>query len=234
MLFDPSGTGNETARTWESCRKDFATMSDTRWQWVGIAVASTLVIFGLVLAVSAEHTPGYLVTLAGTSPSGSSTTLRFNASVSRADRIVPGDFFRIVDVAGYVDGSISAPPGWTATLESVSPAPPADPARVDDPAFPNLVFRYDGPGSIRGPILLKGFSARSTSGDPRAIRGFDARSTRVVGPEAGRSIVSRGDVRGPGAVPEPAGFISTTLGALLLAILAYAGRRHRRPRPLLA
>ena len=99
------------------------------------------------------------------------------------------------------------------------------PKRGDDPAAANLVFTYTGPEPIAGPDLLQGFTARSISGTPKAVRGFDGRSTRATGPAAGSKVSSSGDVRGPGSVPEPASLLSACLGVIILGIV-YA-HRHR-------
>lgn len=207
-------------------------MRDSRWQWIGVGLAAALVVPGFFLARPVGHRPGLQVTLAAVTPSGSSTTLRYQASVSGADRIDPRDYFRITDLPGFVPGSVAAPPGWSVTTEPTSrPEPGAASRRGDDPAVPNLVFTYDGPFPILGPVLVKGFSARSTTGSPRATRDFVGLSTRATGPGAGTKVASGGDVGKPGAVPEPASLFSSCLGVIILGVV-YAQRHRRKLRDL--
>lgn len=208
-------------------------MKDSRWQWIGVGLAAALVVPGFFLTPPVEHRPGFRVTLAALTPSGSSTTLRYQASVSGTDRIDPKDFFRIADLPGLVAGSAEAPPGWSVTTEPSSrPEPGAGSRRGDDPTLPNLVFTYEGPIPILGPVLVKGFSARSTSGSPRADRGFVGLSTRATRPGEGTKVASAGDVARPGAVPEPASLFSSCLGVIILGVV-YA-QRHRRKLRVLA
>jgi hypothetical protein len=80
-----------------------------------------------------------------------------------------GDGFTIFDFGGYVDGSIFAPTGWTATpqlLGSVLTAPPPV-GYVDDPAAINLLFTWQGPAiigpqKVGPPIALGEFGATTT------------------------------------------------------------------------
>lgn len=207
-------------------------MRDTRWQGFGLILAAGLVVPGFFMAGPVERRPGFQVTLAGTAPAGSSTTLFYHASVPSSDRIDRQDVFRIIDPPGLVAGSAAAPAGWTVTTESISPGPkPASSSTPDDdPALPNLVFTYQGAAPIVGPVLVKGFSARSTSGTPRAVRWFVGRSTRATDPGIGTKVVSAGAVGRPGAVPEPASLLTSCLGLIVLGIV-YA-HRHRRNHPV--
>ena len=205
-------------------------MKDTRWQWIGLVLAAVLVIPGFFLAKPAERPPGFQITLAATTPSGSSTTLVYHASISAGERIDHLDAFRVADPPGLVAGSALAPVGWTVTTEPTSRAP--SPKRGDNPALPNLVFTYVGPTPIVGPVLLKGFSVRSTSGSPRAVRGYTGVSTRATGPNAGTKVTSAGDIGKPGAVPEPASLLSSCLGVIILGMV-YAQRHRRKLRGLI-
>jgi hypothetical protein len=204
-------------------------MSTTRWQAIALALAAALVGLGVYLAGAGAHRPGLNVTLASATPAGSSILVRYRASLSSAERINRHDFFRIIDVRGYVDGSASAPDGWSVTAERISPAATGGPAVDDAPSVPNLVYTYTGSTPIAGPVTLAGFSARSTSGVPRAVRQFVGRSTRATGPGAGDPVVSAGDIRGPGVVPEPASLVSGIVGLILLGFV-YACRHRRRLR----
>ncbi len=127
---------------------------------------------------------------------------------------------------GYVPGSAEMPAGWAVASEVTSRGP-TRPTRGDDPAVANLVFTYLGPEPIGGPVPIRGFSARSTSGTPRAIRGYLAQSTRAAGRFAGSKISAAGDVRGPGKVPEPGSLISTCLGVIILGIVYASAHRQK-------
>ncbi len=203
-------------------------MKDVRWQGIGLALAAGLVIPGIFLTGAADPRPGVRVTLAGTAPAGSSTTLQYHAWVSAKDRIDQGDDIRIIDPPGLVQGSAQAPAGWSVSTEPTSPT--VDRTYSDDPALPNLIFRHVDSRPITGPLLLKGFTARSTSGAPRAVRSFVAQSTRTGNPGKDLKVESSGMIGKPGTVPEPASLVSSCLGVIVLGIV-YA-RRHRHNRPV--
>ncbi len=210
---------------WERFEMVFRFLSHSRWPRIALVVAATLAIPAVFLAGLASNLPRFSVALADTIASGSSTTLRYHALIPSGDRIEPGDAFRIIDVPGYVVGSAEAPAGWAVASEWISPGP--RPTGGDDPSVANLAFTYLGPAPIVGPAPLRGFSARSTSGTPRAVRGYLAQSTRAVGRFAGSKISAAGDVRGPGKVPEPGSVISTCLGVIMLGIVFASTHRQK-------
>ena len=203
--------------------------SNSRWPRFVLVVAATLAIPAVFLAGPASNRSGFSVALADAIASGSNTTLRYHALIPSGHRIERADAFRIIDVPGYVAGSALAPADWAVGTEWTSPtqAPGLRPTRGDDPRVANLIFTYLGPEPITGPVPLAGFSMRSTSGTPRAVRGYLAQSTRATGRFAGSKIPSAGDVHGPGKVPEPGSLISACLGVIILGFVYASAHRQK-------
>jgi len=71
-------------------------------------------------------------------------------------------FFTIYDFTG-LDSVISAPSGWSASVQPVG-ITPTDVVPSDDPAIENVTFSYNGP-LISGPMPLGDFVLTSQDGD---------------------------------------------------------------------
>src|SRR4051794_23590854 len=113
------------------------------------------VVGGLVLLAlaSGQAHAGFTVSLDPGSPTGAGPyTYSYTATIPVGDQIAAGDFFRIYDFNGYVDGSITAPAGWTPSVALVNATPPPNVflSHADDPTIPNLVFTYTGAAPIPG------------------------------------------------------------------------------------
>lgn len=192
----------------------------------GMTSLLTAAVVGLaVLAGGAQKAEaGFTITLASISGSGP-YTWNYTAAITASDEIRTGDFFRIYDFYGYVPGSITAPAGWTATVQNSSPTPPPDVfvPLGDDPAVPNLIFTYTGAATIAGPTTIFNFTAQSDFGALGPLKNFVGRNTQGTGANVGDRVDVVGNVRVP-AVPEPASLISTSLGVVALGLF-YARRR---------
>jgi hypothetical protein len=194
-------------------------------------MTAVLCVAGLLGVGVSDARAGFTITLATGSPTGSGPyTYSYTASIPDGDQINNGDFFRIYDFYGYVNGSISAPSGWTATTQNSTATPPPNVilSHGDDPSVPNLIFTYSGTAPVVGPASITGFTAQSVFPLPPVgtIKDFVGRDTKSTGPTAGTPVDSIGDVRVP-AVPEPTSVLSSGLGIILLGF-GYAVRSRRK------
>lgn len=197
--------------------------------------ASTIVFLGALGGAFglAEARAGYTVELDSTAPSGGNTLFDYAAAVTGKDTITTGDYFTVIDFAGYVPGSIKAPAGWTATTEMTSSllTPNFPLTHGDDPAIPNLVFTYNGWTPITSNTAVAGFSAVSIYGNANSFKDF----VGTVTSDIGRTVTSFGDINvptfgfpSPAPAPEPSSLISGGIGVLIFGI-GYARRRVRPP-----
>lgn len=77
--------------------------------------------------------------------------------------VTSGDYFTIYDFEGLTgDSSITAPDGWTATVQRVGKTPGLT-TPVDDPNKDNISFTYTG-DPVYGGVGLGNFTAASTMG----------------------------------------------------------------------
>src|SRR5437764_14186069 len=58
-------------------------------------------------------------------PTVSSGTWTYQVNLSAGSQVQNGDEFIIYDFGGYTGGSITAPAGWTATAQLITPPPAA-------------------------------------------------------------------------------------------------------------
>jgi hypothetical protein len=142
-------------------------------------------------------------------------------------KLESGSYFTIYDFAGLVNGSESAPPGWT-----LSPA--STPDRVtpnDDPNIPNLTWKYTGPTIPSGQVGLGNFWAVSTYGDQTASF-FTATTKRTSDGQTDANITNTivpltptGGSPPPPTVPEPA---TLALAGLGLPLAGFARWRRKK------
>jgi hypothetical protein len=203
-------------------------------------VAITL-LSGLTWLVSGstQARAGFTVSLDSAKAVGSDTQVAYSASIGSTDTLAAGDSFTVFDFAGYVDGTLVAPTGWTGVfspaLNGGTPPPgnaPTTPPNVilthgDDPAIPNLTFTYIGATPITGPQSITGFSALS-SFDTYALKDFTGVLTGnglKVSSVGAVPAPALGGLPYPAPAPEPS---SVVTGAIGLALAGFAYRRHRR------
>jgi len=121
----------------------------------------------LVLA-AAESRAGVIMVLQASSPTPNGPGVfryTYDASLSPDSQLQLGDYFAVIDFAGYIAGSVfSTNPDITATSQLTTLPPPFQ-AFPDDPTIPNLLFTYTGTVPLTGPrIDLGDFGADSTFG----------------------------------------------------------------------
>ena len=139
-------------------------------------------------------------------------------------QIRTGDYFTIYDFAGYVPGSNSQPADWTFTTQNLGPTPP-DVVPMDDPAVPNVSWKYTGPTVTSGQIGLGNFWALSNFG--QSADSFFTASTHRTSDGRTDNNITTTTVPVPVAtppVPEPATLALVGLGLPLAALL----RRRKR------
>jgi hypothetical protein len=140
-----------------------------------------------------------------------------------------GDYFTIYDFAGYVPSSNNQPSDWVFTTQNVGPTP-LDVLPMDDPAVPNLSWRYTGPTVTTGQIGLGNFWAVSQFGDA-ADSYFTASTHRTSDGRTDNNITTT-TVPVPVAtpqVPEPMTLALVGVGLPLAALLRRRNRAKTAP-----
>jgi hypothetical protein len=138
--------------------------------------------------------------------------------------IKSGDYFTIYDFAGYVPGGESAPAGW-AFSSSNTGATPSGVLPNDDPALPNLTWKYSGETQY-GQTGLGNFWAVSEFGQGTEDS-FTARSHNASYGTVDNNVTTTTvpvQVPVPPGVPEPATLAMAGIGLPLAGLL----RRWKR------
>jgi hypothetical protein len=132
-----------------------------------------------------------------------------------------GDYFTIYDFGGFVPGTAVAPTAdWQFTTQDTGPTAPHV-LPVDDPAKPNLNWKYTGPTINTGQIGLGNFMATSLFED-RTESFFAARTHRASDGKIDTNITFV-EVPVPGnglpGLPEPATLALAALGLPLFGLV---------------
>jgi hypothetical protein len=158
---------------------------------------------------------------------GGSGTWTYEVFVTPLSKVDAGDFFVIVDFGGYVPGSISAPSGWTGSVELTTGAINSQTGSVeaanDDPNIENLRFTNLGGTVFTG--FHGGFSANTTY----TLEGMSelvARDHSTLRGSLSQANTSIAFV--PVAVPLPA----AAAGGLTLIGLIGANKLRKRPKSI--
>lgn len=132
------------------------------------------------------------------------------------ERLDPGDFVTLYDVAGPLSplvGPPIAPANFTAAVNLIG-ANASGTAPFDNPALSNVTFVYTGP-TVFTDTLFTGFRIVTTQNAVANIA-YTSETTDAQGVEAGSPIGHIGTARGPlGIIPEPGTVALTGIGGLI-------------------
>ena len=194
-------------------------------------------LFALAAAAAALSPPapaaaGLQTAKVSREAAGSDTRWTYAVLLQARTQLQPGDYFTIYDFGGLIPGSVSTPDGWAVTVGPTGDTPPRL-APDDDPAVPNLTFRYAGPTLDGGQVGLGNFSAVSRYQDvtdswftARAHRQSDRDPTQYV-PDSNITPTVVPVPTAPPGVPEPGTLALAALG-LPVALGVRAVRRRKK------
>jgi hypothetical protein len=171
---------------------------------------------------------------------GSDFLFTYSATLSGDEGVTAGSQLVIMDFAGYVDGSISAPSANvtataadTANFDVSTGGVQVNPMFTDDPTIPDLIFTYNGPdfqttGGPFTPITIT-LTAESTLGGT-SQDGFSSRAISNSGINTvGSASFNNGAVGVAAAqtqaLPEPASWALLIVGFGGIGGLVRAKRR---------
>lgn len=139
----------------------------------------------------------------------------YTASIGDNLRVQNGDFFTIYDF-GSLAGGVQMPTNWTFASADLG-ANPIFVAAADDPAIPNLTFRYTGLTPLVGPEDLGTFSVLSLS-NLTTTADFAAQATHDGGTQDGKFVSNHGTITVPLGLPDVETGIPEPGSAALLII----------------
>ena len=175
---------------------------------------STALIAALVAAAAVTSTAnaGLLPVTVGVGQDGANYRYTYGVVLTSDAVLQAGDYFTVHDFGGFVDGSSTAPTGFTLNAASKTPE------RVnpgDNPGIPDLTWTYNGPTATMGPANLGDFSAVSSYAST-ADGTFTARTHTQVGDKVDTNITdTQVPIPAPPAVPEPSALLLAVLGLSL-------------------
>jgi hypothetical protein len=189
--------------------------------------------FTVLLSASAQANSILLDNTVTPNPSitavGSNYNWAYTILVTPSSYVATGDFFTIIDFAGYV-GGISQPSGWTLTIvNSISPVngdPGYSSSAPDDTNIPDLVWTYTGVTDVTGSVGT--FVAQSIYGTNAqgSLLAVNHGATTINGVTQIQRVTNDDSLLVPVAsVPTPAAVWS---GFALFGLLGLRGLYRRR------
>lgn len=179
-------------------------------------------LFALMVLGNVPAQAGVLPVSVTVTPDGANYRYTYGVVLTSDSVLNAGDFFTVYDFAGMIDGSMTAPSGFSLSISADS-ATPNLLMPVDNPSLPNLTWTFGGPQPLVGPVNLGEFSALSMF--PANTDGyFTARTHREIDGHIDSNIT---DTRVPvpvPPVPEPSTLVLVAALGLSLTGLRFLRR----------
>jgi hypothetical protein len=178
------------------------------------------------LAWAAPAQAGMIPVQVSVTPDGGNFRWTYAVVVTTDVKVNPGDSFTIYDFSGLVNGSISAPSGWSSSVANLSPRPGTSPN--DDASLPDVTFTYNGSSPISGQQGLGNFMMNSTL-QSSGSTDFTSTTHRQVDGRVETNITTTdaptGSTNPVSGTPEPSTIALLGLGLPLLGALRALRRR---------
>ena len=179
-----------------------------------------------VLVWAAPARAGMIPVQVSVTPDGSNFRWTYAVVVTTSVNVNPGDSFSIYNFSGLVNGSISAPSGWTAMVSNLAPRPGTNPQQ--DANVPDVTFTYNGSSPISGQQGLGNFMIDSTQ-QASGQTDFTSTTHRQIDGRVETNITTTdaptGSTNPVSGTPEPSTLALLGLGLPLLGVFRALRRK---------